>query len=222
MPTTFGNSFQEMFIRFFGFLPQLAGAAIILLLGILFAVAMARIIDKVMQALQVDVKMERLGVGSFLRKIDPKLSVSRLARWMTKWSIILITLIAVAESLGLAQITTFLNRVVLYIPNVIAAVLILLIGITIGSLVERLVGSSLIAASMKSSEFLATLAKWSVVIFSFLIAVAQLGIAPGIINTLVAGFVAMIALAGGLAFGLGGQEYGKELINKLKTDLQKQ
>lgn len=220
MPYVYTDSLQAMTSRFFDFIPQLLGALVILIIGVIVAVALSRIMEKLLSTLQLDAKMERIGVGQYVRKADPQLSISKMISWVVKWVIILLTLIAVTESLGLTQITDFLNTVILYIPNVIAAVAILLIGIMAGGFIERVLGASLRAMNMKAAEVLATFAKWSVVVFAVMIALVQLGIAPTIINTLVTGFVGMVALAGGLAFGLGGQEVGKELLNKLKSDLQ--
>jgi hypothetical protein len=109
--------------------------------------------------------------------------------------------------------------VVLYIPNVIVAVIILLAGILLATFVRNVVKTAVEAAELASADFLSGIAKWAILLFSFMAALVQLQIAPGLINTLFTGLVAMLALGGGLAFGLGGKEHASRVLDRLRRDL---
>lgn len=201
------------------FLPKFFIAVLILIVGILIAVAVAKAVKKILTMLNVDKAIDRPAVNNFLQQSKMKFSLSGGAAWLAKWSIIIITLIAVSDTLGLQQLTNFFSSIILFIPNVIVAVVILVVGIIVASFLESIVRRALFSLNAKSSETLATLAKWSVIIFTFMVVLVQLGIAPSLINIMLIGFTAMIAIAGGVAFGLGGRDLAKDILNRLRDDL---
>lgn len=121
--------------------------------------------------------------------------------------------------LGLIQVTEFLRTVVLYIPNVIVAAFVLLIGILVARFLEGLVRASVKSAQLASANFLAALTKWAVVVFSLLVALAQLKVADEIIRIVIIGVVAAGSIAVGLAFGLGGQRHADEAISGLRKKI---
>ena len=135
---------------------------------------------------------------------------------LVKWFFIIVFLMAATNILGLDQVTEFLRTVVYYLPNVIVAALILLIGIFVAKFLEDLVRASVKAAGLASGNFLGTLTKWSVFIFSLLVALAQLKVAEDIIRIVIIGVVAAGSLALGLSFGLGGVKHMDEMISNLK------
>ena len=102
-------------------------------------------------------------------------------------------------------------------PNVVVAVLIMLASIVVAHFLKHLVAASVKSARLHSPSFLGTLTWWAVVIFGFLASLSQLGVAVSIINALVTGFIGMLALAGGIAFGLGGKESAAKLLKKLES-----
>ncbi len=215
------DSFQNTWAGVIQYLPRILAALLILIIGVLLAVALARIVKRILAAIKLDAFIERIGLGNFLQRVDKRLSFSSLLAWLVKWFAILVVLIAVSNSLGLSQVTEFLNRVVLYTPNIIVAVIILLIGISVGNFLEQVIGRSLMLIQSGTSEAVSTVAKWAMIIFSAMIALVQLGIAPMLINTLLIGIIAMIAIAGGVAFGLGGRDIARDVLNRMRDDLTK-
>jgi hypothetical protein len=122
--------------------------------------------------------------------------------------------------LGLTQVNVFLQSVVLlYLPQVIVAVLILLVAIVIADTVSRIVVHTAKAAHVKSANFLGAVTRWAIWIFALLTALVQLGIAVGFIQTLFTGVIVALALGFGLAFGLGGQEAASRYIEKLRQEI---
>jgi len=127
---------------------------------------------------------------------------------------------AATDILGLTQVTAFLQVVLQYLPNVIVAALILLVGAMFAEFMQRLVRASVDAAGMMSAGFLGSIAKWSILIFALFAALDQLGVARSFIITLLQGFVAMLAIAGGLAFGLGGQNAARDFVGKIRDEMR--
>ena len=136
-----------------------------------------------------------------------------------KWFLILVFLMAATDILHLVQVTSFLNSIVLYLPNVIVAAVILAIAFLIGNFAYAVIKGSTKIAGIVSATLLATIAKWAIVIFGLLAALIQLGVASSLINTIFIGFVAMLALAGGLAFGLGGKDEAALILKKLRYEI---
>ncbi|MFH1712440.1 MAG: hypothetical protein ABH846_04375 [Patescibacteria group bacterium] len=201
------------------FLPKLLLALIVFLVGLLVANLLKSAVVRLIQMLKIDELMERLEVKTFFMKAGIKLDVAAFLGWLIKWFIIIIALVAAADVLQWSQLTAFLTDVVSYIPNVLVAVVILLVGVILANFVYTVIRSSIEAAKMESANFVAGIAKWSIVVFSFMAALIQLGIAQSLIQVLFTGFVAMLALAGGLAFGLGGREHASKVLDQLKRDL---
>jgi hypothetical protein len=136
-----------------------------------------------------------------------------------KWFLILVFLMAAANILQLTQVTNFLNSIIFYIPNVVVAVVILAIVTLVGNFVYGVVRGSSRAAGMVSATFLAAISKWAIIIFGIFAALIQLGVAGTLVSTIFIGIVAMLALAGGLAFGLGGKEEAALLLRKIREEL---
>ena len=146
-------------------------------------------------------------------------NVSELIGGIVKWFLVLVFLMAATNILNLIQVTDFLNQIILYIPNVIVAVLILAIAFLVGNLVYGIVKGSTRAAGVMSATLLAAISKWAIIIFGILAALIQLGIATTLVSTMFTGFIAAISLAIGLAFGLGGREEAALILKKLREEI---
>lgn len=214
-------AFANMWAAIISFLPVLIMALLVLLLGLLLSSVLKEAIIRLADMVKIDSLVAKLEVGDALDNTGFELSLSKMAGWFVKWFIIILTLVAVADILGWNQVTNFLAQVMNYIPNVIIAVIILFVGILLGNFTRDIIAGAFSAAKVKTGHILAGLAKWAIIVFSFMAALVQLGIAQALIQVLFTGFVAMIALAGGLAFGLGGRDHASEAIKIIKEDLTK-
>lgn len=199
------------------FLPNLIGSIIIFLVGLLLGSWLKTIIVKVLSALKVSNVFEGTAVNKFLTKAELTTKVEHVIGEAVRLLTVLIFFIASVNLLGLTTVTVVLNSILAYVPNVIAAILILTIGVLIAGLVESLVKGSLGAVDIKISRLLAKASSYAIVIFSILAALAQLHIAEQFVNILFTGFVAMLALGLGLSLGLG----SKDLVNQVLTDWYK-
>src|SRR3989344_4056671 len=202
------------------FVPKLVAAIVVFLIGWLIAVLLGRVAYHLIRTLQVNKALEGLGFKAAVERGGLRLDAPKFFDELVKWFFIIVFLMAATNIVGLVQVTEFLGVVVFYLPNVIVAALVLLIGVLVARFLEHSVRASVKAARLASANFLALLARWSVLVFSFLIALDQLKVAPEIIRIFVMGVVAMIAIAGGLAFGMGGRDLAGDWLGNLKKRVQ--
>jgi small-conductance mechanosensitive channel len=213
------QSFQVLWGGFIGFLPKLLGAIIIFLIGWIIAIGLEKLVDQILKVLRIDSLLEKMGAGRSLEKAGFKINTGQWLGTLVKWFIMIVFLMAATDILGLDKVTTFLTTILYYIPNVIVAVLIILVAVWAAHVLHKIILVSASATNIKAVNLSASLTKWSILLFGFLAALVQLGVAPGLIQTLATGFVAMLAIAGGVAFGLGGKEIAAEVLARLKRGI---
>jgi len=212
------RAFGDLSERVIGYIPNLLGALLIFIVGWIVAVGLERLIVKILQMLRADKLTDATGMKETWEKFGVDFSLSKFIGALVKWFLIIIFLIAATEVLGLAQVSAMLTQVFQFIPQIIVAVLILMAAALLGNFLERVVKASAESAGVSASNFVGALAKWAVLIFALLAALVQLQVAPQMIQTLFMGLVAMFAIAGGLAFGLGGRDLAAELLDRARKD----
>lgn len=216
-----GDALVDLWVRFAGFIPRLLGALIVFIVGWLIAVAVGHFITRLLKLLRLNDPFERIsGFRSTLERASIELNVPGFMGTVAKWFVVLVTLLATADILELQAIASFLNQVIAYIPNLVAAAVILVMGILFANFVARVTRASIEAANIPHGAGTAAFAKWAVFIFTFLAALVQLQVAEVLIQTLFTAFAAMLAIAGGLAFGLGGKDHAQRMLQKLESDIQ--
>jgi hypothetical protein len=216
------TSVQNLWFNIISFLPEILSALVILIAGLIIASVAGKVAKKISDYLRIDRLMGKVKVKEELEKIGLKFEFSVIVGKIVKWFFIIATLIAVADVLKIPQITQFLERVVLYIPNVLVAVVILAIGIIVAGLAYDAIkkGTETFRMTSETARILSSVAKWSIIVFTVMAALVQLGVASDMIRILFTGVVIMVSLAGGLAFGLGGKTKAEEMINRITRDRQ--
>ena len=213
-------SFQELWGGVLAFVPKLIVALIVFIIGWVIAVALGKVVDQIIRALKVDMALRSLGLEEPVSRAGMKLDAGAFVGGLVRWFFILVFVLAAVDVLGLSQVTEFLRGVVLtYIPQVIVAALILVAAALLADLSYNVVSGAARAAHLPSAGFLGGVAKWAIWIFAILAALYQLGIAGPLVQTLFTAFVAMVALAGGLAFGLGGKDVAARYLERLRQDI---
>jgi hypothetical protein len=210
------GSLQNLWWGVINYLPNLVGALVVLVIGLIVAAGLGALVEKILEGVRLDTLLEKIGLKPIFERAGIKLRAAYFFGKLVYWFVIIAFLLAVADSLQLYALSEFLTAILNYLPNVIAAVLIMLVALVLAHFLRKLVTASVMSAKLHSGPFLGTVTWWAITVFGFLTALAQLNIATAIIQTIVTGFIAMLALAGGLAFGLGGKDYANHLLNKLK------
>jgi len=213
-------SLQTLWLGFIDFLPSLLGAIIVFIIGWIIAVLLGKLVAQIIKALRIDNILEKMGLKRSLERANLKLDAGKFVGELVRWFFIIVFLMAATDILGLPEVTMFLRRVIFYIPQLIVAVLILLIAVLVASFLQKLVKASVEAAGLRSANFLGAVTKWSIMVFAILAALLQLGIVPSLIQTLFTGFVAALTLSLGLSFGLGGKEAAVDILRKLREEIQ--
>lgn len=203
-----------------GFAPRLIASLIVFLVGWLIATLLAKLAYHIISALHLDSALTRVGFRQAWERSGFKLNSSMFFYELVKWFFIVVFLMASTNILGLQQVTEFLRTVVLYIPKVIVAAFILLIGILTSKFLEGTVRASVKAAGLASANFLGALTKWAIFVFSLLIALSQLEVASEVIRIIIVGLVAAVSLAIGLSFGLGGVKHAEDIVSNLRRRIE--
>lgn len=213
------DSLTQIWQSFIEFLPTLLAALIVFIVGWLIAIFLGKLVNRLIKAIKLNLLLERLGFQKALAKARLRLDSPQFFEEFVKWFFIIVFLMAAVEILGLVEITLFLKSILYYIPNVVIAAIVLLAAAVVAKFMQRLVKASADTAGLASANAISGVVKWAILIFGFVIALTQLGIAAALIQTIIIGIIAMITIAGGLAFGLGGKDLAANILDKIKQDL---
>lgn len=203
------------------FLPLILAAVIILTGGFVLGNWFKALITKALEFFNISKLTKNTAVSEFLEKADAKKKIEEVVGETVKWLIVMVFFIAAVNVLGLVTVSQFLNSILGYIPNVISACLVLTAGVLIGGWVESVVKGSLGVTSMATGRLMGKIAGYTVVVFTILAAISELGIAERFINTLFVGFVAMLAIGFGLAFGLGAKDIVAKILGEWYKNIKK-
>jgi len=204
---------------FLKFIPSLLAAIIVFVIGWLIAEAISKIVSRILKVLKLDQIFERANWREALETAEIKVNISEFIGGICKWVFVIVFLSVSVEILGLTQFTSVLNRLIGWLPNLVIAVAIFVVAVIVADILNRIIRASVKKIGVKYGGFLGALIRWAIYIFSGLAILLQLGIAPAIIQSIIVGFVGMIALALGLAFGLGGKDAAARLIEDLKRKI---
>jgi len=218
--TVLQNSFEQVFTGVLAVVPNLIIAVIIVLLGWIIGAALSKVVSQIIKSIKLDKALSSAGLDEVVEKGGFKLNSGKFLGELVKWFTIVVFLITAFDVLGLQQVNDFLQGVVLgYIPQVIGAVLILLIAVVIADALKKTVIASSKAAGLDSANFLGSVTKWSIWVFAGLAALFQLGIGAIFIQTLFTGVVVSLALAFGISFGIGGKDAAADAVDKIKREI---
>jgi len=191
-------------------IPLVIGALLIIIIGWIIASVLARVVTEVLRRAGADRLFARHAgevYGNRTKEFQPSVVAGELVKWLVR----LVFLVAAANVLGLTQVSELLNDVLLWIPNLIVAAVILLVAPLLGRFVRGAIEVGAGEMGFTNAPLLGRIAEIAIIAFAVVIAVNQIGIAASLVNTLFIGVVAALALAFGLAFGLGGRDVASQL-----------
>lgn len=213
-------SFQNVWVGIMNFLPSLIGALILIIVGLIIASGLRALIERIINTLKLDSGLKKMGLAPIFERAGLQLNSGKFLGLLVYWLLVIVFILAVTDILGLYGVSLFLRDIISYIPNIIVAVLIMLVAVMVANFLKSIVKASVRGAKLHYSKFLSSLAWWVIIVFGFLAALIQIGIATTILNTIVSGFIIMLAIAGGIAFGLGGKDYAAFLLEKFRQQTE--
>lgn len=215
-----GQSLQDLAYGLIQTLPQIIIAIILFAIGWVFGALVCKAITHLFKAIKLDEALRAAGFENVVKRSGYNLNTGKFIGELVRWFVVVSFLIASLNVVGLSDVNVFLQGVVLaYLPKVIIAVLMLLVAVVVAGAVEKLVIASAKAANIMHAKFLGAVTRWTIWIFAVLTFLYQLDIAAPIIQTIITGAIFAIALASGLAFGLGGKDAARDAIEKMKQDV---
>jgi hypothetical protein len=215
------GSFYDLWYTVAQFLPAILAALIIFVIGWIVGVILYRVVVELVRVLRIDDALKAAGMNDAARSAGFSLDVGHVLGTLVQWFVILVFLVAALDILGLTRVTIFLQTVVLlYLPQVIVAALILILGAIVAELVKGLVAGSARAAGAHGANLAGAVAKWAIWVTAVLAALNQLGVATEFVQTLFTGIVIAASLAFGLAFGLGGKDAAARTIERIRDEIK--
>jgi hypothetical protein len=216
----FSGSLMNLWFGFINFVPSLIVAIIIFIVGWVVGSVVGKAISQLIAALKIDKLFSSAGADEMLGRAGMRLNVGGFVGAIVKWFIIVVFLMTSLEILGLTQVNDFLKESVLfYLPKVVIAMLVLVIASVLADAMKKIVAGTAKAANVHSANLLGAITRYAIWIFAFIIALSELGIASSFMQVLFTGLIAMLAIAGGLAFGLGGKEVAARTISKVSGEM---
>ena len=206
---------------FLSAIPRIIGFAVVLIVGWIISSLFARGVQALLHAVKFNDLARRSGFADFVQKMGVRNDSAGVIANIVKWFVRLITLVVAFDTLGLPAVSNVLQQLLLWLPNLVVALVVLVIGGLAANALSQLVRGATSEAGFSNPETLATVTKVAVWGFAIVVAVNQLGIATTLINTLLIGIIGALSIAFGLAFGLGGRDRAAQILDTMQRNAQR-
>ena len=187
---------------------------LIIVIGWFISSLVAKAVAAVLRKLKIDQLFDRMGFANLTRRMGSQSDSAQIIAEVVKWLIRVVVLVVAFAALGIPAFSVLLTQLLLWLPNLAVAIVVLIVGGLVANAVAQIVRGATAEAAFKNPDVLANVARVAIWAFAIVIAVNQVGIASTLVNTLFMGFVGAVALAAGLAFGIGGKELAGQLLEK--------
>jgi hypothetical protein len=199
-------------------IPRIIGFAVVLIVGWIIASLLAKGVRALLHAVRFNDLAYRSGFAGFVQNMGVKDDSAGVIAGIVKWFVRLIALVVAFDTLGLPAVSNVLQQLLLWLPNLVVALVVLVVGGLAAKALSQLVRGASAEAGISNPDTLATITRVTVWAFTIVVAVNQLGIATTLINTLLIGVVGALSIAVGLAFGLGGRDRAARWLDSLALD----
>jgi small-conductance mechanosensitive channel len=199
---------QDALSAFFSYLPQLIGAIVILIVGYVVARVLQAVVGRVLQGIGFDRWMERGGIKQFFDRAETNQTPASILGALVFWFVFIIAITMAADALGIPQVSVVLAQLVAYIPSIIAAILILILAALLANFISGIVRGA------TGSDILASIARYAIIVYAVFAALTQLGVAVQLTANTFLIVLGAVALAAALAFGIGGREVARDIVEK--------
>jgi small-conductance mechanosensitive channel len=200
------QSLQNTLDRFLEYIPQLIGAIIILVIGYVVARILKAVVSRILQGIGFDGWMERGGIKQFLDRAQTRETPATVLGTLVFWFVFIIAITMAADALGIQQVSQVLAQLIAYIPSIIAAILILVLAALLANFLASIVRGA------TGSDLLSNIARYAIIIYAAFAAITELGIAVQLTAPTFLIILGAVALAAAIAFGWGGRDVAKDLI----------
>lgn len=207
---------REMLTKMVGYLPTLLGALIILTVGWVVAKTLRTMVNRLLKVARFDSLAEKAGISQILSKGGLQTSAREVLSTLVYWLVIVMVLVMVVNALGLPQASNVLESLFAFIPNVIAALFVLIVGMFLANFVCGIVRTAAGNASLPKPEVFAGVSRWAIIVFAGTISLRELGIATLLVTTTFNIVLGGVCLGLALAFGLGGKEAAASYLEQIK------
>lgn len=197
-------------------LPRILGAFLILIIGWIIARLIKRGITKLLRLIKFNYLTEKTGIDKFLQEGGSKTDSIGVLSTLVYWILMLIVIIATMNSLNLTVASTLFNQIMLYLPNIIVAIVILVIGIYLARMFSQIIKTSLTGMQEKTSGLISQITYYAILVLTVFVTLGQLNIAEEIVTSAFIILFGAICLSLALAFGLGGRDSARDFLDELK------
>ncbi len=210
----FIESSQQFLNQIATALPQIIGALLLLIIGWIIAKILKNLVIRLLKLVRFSFLTEKTGIEKFLREGGIKVTAIDIIGTLVYWIVMLLVILATLNSIKLTAASTLFNEIMLFIPNVIVAILILIIGVYLARVVGQILTTSLKSMKETTADTIGRIAHYAILILTVFIILGQLNIASEIVTSAFQILFGALCLALGLAFGLGGKEWAADIISK--------
>lgn len=207
-------------VRTLNAVPRFLGALLVFIVGWLIANGIGRLVSEVLKTLGLNKLFERTGWKKAFLKAKIEVNVAEFLGAIVKWVLVFVFLSLAVETLGLYEFAGFLTSILLYIPNVLVAILIFVAAVVIADILEKIVVASVEKLQVGYAGLAGMLVRWAILGFALLAILVQLGIARELTLIFFQGVVGFFALSLGLAFGLGGKGIAEDVLRDVRDRLR--
>ena len=205
-------SFRDAFSMILGAIPRILAFIVIVAIGWFVSSLLAKAVVGLLRAIRFDELMRRSGLADFMSKMGTGIDSVGIVAGIVKWIVRVVVLLVAFDTLGLPAVSDVMRQLLLWLPNLVVAIFVLFIGGIAARALGNIVRGATAEGGFSNPETLANIARTAVWSFAVVVAINQLGIATNLINTLFTGFVGALAIALGLAFGLGGRDLASRTL----------
>ena len=209
---TLMGSFRDAFAMILSAIPRIVGFIIIVAIGWFISSLIAKAITGLLRVIRFDELMQKSGLADFMNKMGTGIDSVGIVAGVVKWIVRVVVLLVAFDTLGLPAVSDVMRQLLLWLPNLVVAIFVLFIGGIAARALGNIVRGATAEGGFSNPETLSNVARTAVWSFAVVIAINQLGIATNLINTLFTGFVGALAIALGLAFGLGGRDLASRTL----------
>ena len=214
------SAFSQVWVSIISFLPMLLAAIIVFIIGWFLSIGIGKLVSEILRKLGFNNIFKRTGWDNAFSKADIEVDPAQFIGVITKWIFVIIFLMIASDIIGWTSFSLLLGQIVLWIPNLLVAIVILVVAIILADILEKIVKATVERMGVASATFLGALTKWVIYIVASLAILSQLNVAQNIVNAVVIGIVATFVIALGLAFGLGGREEAGRVLKTIRERVE--